>query len=170
MFKRVAVPLALLLAVACTKSEEPASQTQNPTPVSHPSNDEIPVDMPSVVFTTPSGQSASVYVEVVSKPAEVQKGLMFRQRMPWNRGMLFLFDREEQQSFWMKNTLISLDMIFVRSDLSVLGVVHDATPKTLTSRRVEGASQFVVETNAGWAKKHGIVPGTKVEFVGVALP
>jgi uncharacterized membrane protein (UPF0127 family) len=169
MLRTLALWLWLLAALACTKSEDPASQTRSPTPVSHPKN-EAPANSPSVVFTPPSGAPATVYVEVAREPAELQKGLMYRRHMGWDRGMLFVFPREQQQSFWMKNTLIPLDMIFVRSDLTVLGVVHDAEPKTLTSRRVEGPSQFVIETNAGWAKEKGIVPGTRVELLGVELP
>ena len=122
----------------------------------------------TAVFHTDAG-AARVSVEVVRSFREVQRGLMFRRYMAPDDGMLFIFAQEEQQSFWMKNTLIPLDMIFVRTDMTVLGVVHDAEPKTLGPRRVEGKSQFVVETNAGWAKKHGVKAGVRVEFEGVNL-
>lgn len=97
-------------------------------------------------------------------PAETTRGLMFRRSMPENEGMLFLFRRSGHRSFWMMNTFIPLDMIFVRSDMTVLGVASNAEPQTTDPREVEGTSQFVVEVNAGFAARHGIVAGTRVRF------
>ena len=169
MARTVALLATLAISLACAKSDDRSSQTQSPSPSSapKPKNADIPVGMASVVFTNADGKQAVVYVDVAREPGELQRGLMYRRHMGWNRGMVFLFTAEEQQSFWMKNTLIPLDMIFVRSDMTVLGVVHNAEPRTLTSRRVEGLSQFVVETNAGWAKEHNIGAGAQVKFVDV---
>ena len=81
--------------------------------------------------------------------------------------MLFLFDRASVQSFWMKNTLISLDMIFIDENFRVVGVVENAEPLTLDPRTVGAPSRYVLEVNAGVAARHGIGTGSVVEFVNV---
>ena len=168
---RLALLLLSLVPLACANSGDgngAIQPAQSPTPTSRAKSSPPPEGTPSVVFTTADGKESRVWGELAVAPAELQRGLMYRRHMGWDRGMLFLFDREEQQSFWMKNTLIPLDMIFVKSDMTVLGVVHNAEPRTLISRRVDGTSQYVVEVNAGWAKEHDIDGGTKVAFDGVA--
>jgi len=106
-----------------------------------------------------------IEAEVADDPAERSRGLMHRTCLGDRRGMLFLFPQAAQQAFWMKNTLISLDMIFIRSDRTVLGVVAEAEPETLTSRRVPGRSQFVLEIAGGEAARLGIEAGQRVEFM-----
>ena len=80
--------------------------------------------------------------------------------------MIFLFPSEEQQSFWMKNTPIPLDMIFINSGRKIVGIVEQTTPFSLDSRSVPAPSQFVLEINGGLAKRHGIGPGDMVRFDG----
>lgn len=121
-----------------------------------------------VRLLVPGAEPREVQVEVVFTPADRQLGLMHRRAMGADAGMLFLFPREQQLSFWMKNTHLPLDMVFIRSDYSVLGVVENAEPHTLTSRRVPGLSQYVLEVHAGYARRHGIAEGSRVEFVDVA--
>ncbi|MCK5688743.1 DUF192 domain-containing protein, partial [Myxococcota bacterium] len=74
---------------------------------------------------------------------------------------------ESIQSFWMQNTYIPLDMIFISANKEVVGVVHDAEPLTLTSRRVDIPSLYVVEVNAGLAARFDIQSGTHVAFENV---
>lgn len=109
----------------------------------------------------------SVRVEVARTVAERQRGLMFREHMADDAGMIFLFEQPQQLAFWMHNTYIPLDMIFIRADMTVLGVVENAEPRTDDSRQVPGASQYVLETNAGFARKHGITAGNLVKFEGI---
>ena len=103
--------------------------------------------------------------ELADDPAERTRGLMFRESMSDEHGMLFLFPVEQQLSFWMKNTLIPLDIVFIRADRTILGIVREAEPETLSSRMVPGASQFVLEINGGLAEKRGIRAGQKVTFI-----
>jgi hypothetical protein len=103
--------------------------------------------------------------EVADTPAERNRGLMDRAELADDHGMLFLFPRPAQQSFWMKNTLIPLDIIFIRPDRTILGIVENAEPETLTSRRVPGLSQYVLEINGGLSSELGIAPGQRVEFM-----
>ena len=103
--------------------------------------------------------------EIADDPAERTRGLMFRESMDDDHGMLFLFPQPDQLSFWMRNTLIPLDIIFIKSDRTILGVVENAVPETTTSRMVPGLSQFVLEINGGRAAQLGIRAGQKVTFL-----
>ena len=122
---------------------------------------------PQVVLRPEGRPEVRVSVELARSPEELQRGLMFRQALAPGRGMLFLFAAPQQQSFWMRNTLIPLDMIFIRADRRVLGVVENTEPLTDTPRQVAGLSQFVLEVPAGFAARHRVAAGTPTEFVGV---
>ncbi len=103
-------------------------------------------------------------VEIADERFEITRGLMCRERMQDDWGMLFLMEQTQQQSFWMKNTLIPLDIIFITEDWRVLGVSENAEPQTLSGRSVRGLSKYVLEVNAGQAARLGIRPGTRVRF------
>jgi uncharacterized membrane protein (UPF0127 family) len=92
---------------------------------------------------------------------------MFRQQLDELRGMIFMFPAASQQVFWMHNTYLALDMIFITSDMRVLGVVRNATPMTDDERSVRGDSQYVLEVRAGFADRHHIDAGTPVEFANI---
>lgn len=128
---------------------------------------------PRVVFLTASGE-VPVEVEIADTPAEQRRGLMFRRELAEGTGMLFVFEVESEHSFWMKNTYVPLDMIFVSAARRVVGVIADAEPLSEDSRTIGKPSQYVVEVPAGFARQHGITPGTPVLLAlaegGVAAP
>ena len=113
------------------------------------------------------GREVQFRVEIARTSAEREQGLMYRTQMASDAGMLFLFEQPSELVFWMKNTLIPLDMIFIGRDRRVVGVVENAQPETLTARRVDGLSQFVLEINGGLAAKMGIRTGAMVTFSGI---
>lgn len=122
-------------------------------------------DVPRAPLTINTGEGEVTFqVEIADGPVERERGLMFRESLAEDHGMLFLFAREKQQSFWMKNTLIPLDMIFIRADRTILGIVENAEPETLTSRSVPGQSQFVLEINGGLSTQLGLASGQTVTF------
>lgn len=125
-----------------------------------------PTSSPAVHIATPGGE-VSVRVEVVATPAAIERGLMYREHLPPDAGMLFLMGEERDWSFYMRNTLIPLDMIFIKADLSIAGIVEKAEPRTETLRRVGFPSTYVLEVNGGWAATHQVGPGAKVRFEGV---
>jgi hypothetical protein len=149
MARLVALPLAL---VACCSSR--------PAP---PSADAGELRIPVSIAAAP--EAVTFQAEIADDPSERQKGLMFRTSMDEHDGMLFLFPDETQRSFWMRNTLIPLDMIFIRADRTILGVVENAEPRTDTSRSVPGGSQFVLEINGGLSARLGIAAGQAVTFM-----
>jgi uncharacterized membrane protein (UPF0127 family) len=122
----------------------------------------------AAVVLLPAGQEPlRVKVEVARTEPERRLGLMHRKHLDADAGMLFLFERPQKLSFWMRNTYVPLDMIFITDQLLVLGVVENAEPLTESPRAVPGDSQYVLEVNAGYARAHGIGAGTVVRFEGV---
>ncbi len=108
-----------------------------------------------------------VRVELARTPQVRERGLMYRREMADDTGMLFVFPQAEHQVFWMHNTYIPLDMMFIRSNHTVLGIVENATPETDTQREVPGDSQYVLEVVGGFSRRHHITAGTRVEFVDI---
>ena len=102
-------------------------------------------------------------VELAVTPAERSRGLMYRRSMPSDQGMLFDFEREEMVSMWMRNTYISLDMLFIRSDGSIARIAQHTEP--LSERTISSGEpvRFVLELNAGTSEQLGITPGDVVE-------
>ncbi len=101
-------------------------------------------------------------VEMASTPAEQAKGLMFRRELPEGQGMLFDFHHEQPTSFWMKNTYIPLDMIFIRGDGRILRIAENTVPLSEALVPSGGPVRAVLEVNAGMARKLGIAPGDRV--------
>ena len=122
-----------------------------------------------VVLEPEGGRSVEVRVQLALTDPQRSRGLMHRRHLPEDAGMLFVFDRMEHQSFWMENTYIPLDIVFIDDQLRVVGVVHGAEPLTRDAREVEGASQYVLEVNAGFASRHDIRAGTPVRFENVPM-
>lgn len=118
-----------------------------------------------VRFVTSQGEQ-SVKLEIVNTPSGRGRGLMFRKEMAQDRGMLFIFPQEKDNSFYMKNTYISLDMIFVGADRRVVGILENVPILNEQSRTVGKPSLYVIELLAGSAKRLEIGVGTEVIFDG----
>jgi uncharacterized protein len=124
---------------------------------------------PKVVISTREGREAVFQVEVADTPAKRELGLQYRKDLATDRGMIFLFPAPSVQSFWMKNTPLPLDMIFIGSDRKIVGIVEQTVPFSLDPRSVPAASQFVLEINGGLSKRLGIRAGDSVRFEGFAM-
>jgi uncharacterized membrane protein (UPF0127 family) len=125
----------------------------------------------SVTIESPQGVVSEAFsMEVAATPQERSKGLMFRRSLDSRAGMLFLFPEPAQLAFWMKNTFIPLDMVFVSSDWRVVGSVENVPPQTETPRQVSGESQYVLEFVAGTVKRIGVEQGAKVLIKGQLPP
>lgn len=143
----------------------------SPGPALSAASNEVQFEQGQVTFHL-SERDLTVQVEVARTGAARRQGLMNRTKLKPHHGMVFLFENEEHQSFWMKNTLIALDMIFINRQGQVIGVVHEAEPMTTTPRNVPGISQYVVEMVGGYARQYGIQKGTQVTLgkMGKPLP
>jgi len=136
---------------------------------STPSNAATPKAPPSkavIHFETAHG-TISIGAELAITPEARNEGLMNRKEMAQNRAMLFVFPEEKIQSFWMKNTYIALDMIFVNAAHRIVGIIENAEPQTLTSRSVPFPASYVIEVNAGFCNRYGISLKTDLSFEGL---
>ena len=128
----------------------------------------LPRQARSVRLETETG-TLRVAVELALTREARRKGLMGRESLAEGHGMLFVFDVDEVQTFWMRNTLIPLDMIFIAGPASgagakVVGIVHNAPPHSTQLRSVKAPSRFVLEVPGGWSRAHGLTAGAKVYF------
>lgn len=89
---------------------------------------------------------------------------MNRRSLETDQGMLFIFNEEGYPSFWMKNTLISLDMLFIDSRKKVIFIVQKTTPLSETAIPSPGPVQYVLEVNAGYVARNGVTVGSHVTF------
>ena len=101
-------------------------------------------------------------VELATNDAERARGLMFRKELPEGRGMLFDFVHEAPVAFWMHNTYIPLDMIFIRGDGSILRIAENTEPMSDRLIPSGGPVRAVLEVIGGTARKLGIAPGDRV--------
>lgn len=120
----------------------------------------------TVELRGPAG-AARFHVELADEPAEQAKGLMFREKMAASAGMLFVFPAPKHASFWMKNTLIPLDMIFVDAAGRVTRVHAGAVPGDETPIDGGDGVAMVLEINGGLAARMGIAPGAELRHPAV---
>ena len=122
---------------------------------------EVPTRSDIAILVTPDGTHRFT-VEIADDPIERARGLMFREEMARDHGMLFDFAGESHQHFWMKNTPLPLDIIFIRADGTVDSIAAGTTPFSTDSIPSDGPARFVLEVNAGVAAEIGLAPGDKL--------
>jgi uncharacterized membrane protein (UPF0127 family) len=125
---------------------------------------------PRVHIEGNSGQTVQVTVEIVSTPEKLRKGLMWRTELAADHGMLFVFGDDAPRSFWMKNTPLPLDIIFIDSEHRVVSVAANTVPYSLVSVRSAGPARYVLEVNAGFSRRHAIGPGSRVTLPPLEAP
>ncbi|WP_417607896.1 DUF192 domain-containing protein [Owenweeksia hongkongensis] len=103
-------------------------------------------------------------IEIADNATEAQYGMMYRKSMDPNTGMLFIMPAEQQQSFWMKNTYVALDIIYINSNFEIVSVQKNAVPHDLKSLPSEGPALYVLEVVGGFADEHGLKKGDKIQF------
>ena len=155
--------VALAAMPAGAERAVPRSTAVDPTTESY--DGPLP-DRGAVVVHDVFGGTHRLTVEIADTSPLRTRGLMWRTELPEGTGMLFIFPAEVVQSFWMRNTLIPLDMVFIDRRLRVVGVVQWAEPRTLASRTVGRPSLYVLEVPGGWTERNGVRAGTTVELEG----
>jgi uncharacterized membrane protein (UPF0127 family) len=111
---------------------------------------------------TDAPSTPSVSVELARTDAARTRGLMYRTHLPEDQGMLFSWGSEEPRSFWMRNTCIPLDMLFIAADGTIVGILEQVPTLNTLPRGVPCPAQHVLELNAGWSRQHGVEPGQRV--------
>ena len=118
----------------------------------------------TVRIETPSARSHIFQVYVARTDREHMQGLMYVDNLPADRGMLFPFDPPRPAAMWMKNTLIPLDMLFIRADGTIANIIADAAPQSLDTRPSNGPVAFVLELNGGTSARLGITAAARVRI------
>lgn len=103
-------------------------------------------------------------IEIADTREDITQGMMYRTQMAENRGMLFLMEDTKIQSFWMLNTLIPLDIIFLGEDRRIINIAADTPPKSIESVSSTAPARYVLEINGGYAAKKGLQPGDLVSW------
>jgi hypothetical protein len=121
---------------------------------------------PTATVQTKNG-AVPVAIEVARTDATRQRGLMYRNQVPDGHGMLFVFDDDSDRIFWMKNTLVPLDIIFIGPDLKIVGIARNTTPLSLAPISVGRASRWVLEVAGGYAAHTDMAIGDKIDLTGI---
>ena len=151
---------ALASSAACSSQSATPAPTQATAPARHPISglEVIPLTI------TQNGKSHAFRVEVAQTMEQQQKGLMFRTSMGPDEGMLFPYDPPRVLSFWMKNTVLSLDLVFIGPDHKVINIAANAVPYSEDSILSDAPAIATLELNAGRAAALNIVPGAQVDW------
>jgi len=144
-----------LCAVAALGLAQPAVQGQTHPPAFRKDAE--------LVFMSPEGSTrVRIDVEIAESAEDRMRGLMFREYLEVDQGMLFLFPTEEPVSFWMKDTPLPLDVIFLNADRAIVTIRKNAVPFSERSVPSDVPARYVVEVNAGFADTHHLAPGDRV--------
>lgn len=161
MISKVFLYVFSVFAFACVSAA--------PTMAQH-STEQVPIKIPApepllrdvITIRTQDNQNFKFNIELALTPQQQARGMMFRNFMAEDSGMLFLFKKEEPRSFWMKNTLIPLDLLFVAKDGEIHHVHSRAKPQDLTQITAKRPAMAVLEIKGGMADILGITPGDKI--------
>ena len=148
--------------ILATPKTAPPPASAAPAGACPPDPDRAPPKLPVVALSFPDSVGASLHVELARTEDEAARGLMYRRAMPADRGMLFRMRDRKEQRFWMHDTCIPLDMVFVDDDGFIVGLLENVPTLNDAERTVGCASSWVLETNAGWTRRHGVVAGQRV--------
>lgn len=151
---------ALAALAACSPMTADAGQKTAAAPARHSES-----GLPVVPLTIVSANGRHAFrVEVARSGEEQAKGLMFRTAMGANAGMIFPMDPARQASFWMKNTVMALDLVFIGPDKRIESIAANAVPYSLSPIGSKSNVSAVLELNGGRAAQLGLTPGDRVEW------
>jgi uncharacterized membrane protein (UPF0127 family) len=157
--KPLLLAAALLLALAGCRAEPAANAAQPAVPRTAPSG----LDLVRLTIAG-GGRSHAFTVEMARTAAQQERGLMFRTTLGADAGMMFPFDPPRPASFWMRNTLIPLDMVFIRPDGTIARIAANTVPRSETPVAVDETLTGVLEIRGGRAAELGIHAGDRVTW------
>ena len=164
----VAGTIFLIVALIAILTYQPSNK---PAPISQPTSTTTQAGAYDFVkqgvlqFLSPKQDFlAAIDIEIAQDDSKRQLGLMYRDKLAENQGMIFVFDGDDTRSFWMKNTVLPLDMIFVNSHNQIVTIHKNTTPYSEQSYTSTKPAQFVVEVNAGYTDRHKISVGDHIAW------
>jgi uncharacterized membrane protein (UPF0127 family) len=159
------VPSAKVPAACLEPIAEPPAPVAEPASICPHDPDEQPPVLRRGKIKVPDAKGAPVIgVEIADTPATEQRGLMYRTKLGAEQGMIFVWPQEAIRTFWMHNTCLPLDMLFLAKDGTVVGVLEQVPVLNDRPRQVRCPAAYVLEVNAGWSRRHGVKPGMKLEL------
>ena len=143
-------------------AESPAPVAKPATPCPMDPAVAVPLTRGTVKFL--GGTPSSIVVELALTPEDQQHGLMYRTELAPESGMLFSWSNETLHTFWMHNTCIPLDMLFITADGTIVGILEQVPVLNDEPRTIPCPAAHVLEVNAGYCRQHGILPGQRVRI------
>ncbi len=144
---------------------EPPPPREEPASICPHAPDEKPLVLKHGKITVPEAKGApTIDVEVADTPETEQRGLMYRTKLGAEQGMIFVWPHESIRTFWMHNTCLPLDMLFVALDGTIVGLLEQVPVLNDKVREVACPAAYVLEVNAGWSRRHGVKPGMKLDL------
>jgi uncharacterized membrane protein (UPF0127 family) len=160
-FKRLwRISLPLFLALSCTARD---GRLDAGTEITKP---QAVLETKILDIYTASGAAVSIEAELARTAREKQAGLMFRKELKDGKGMLFIFENDEVQSFWMKNTLIPLSIAFIYYDGTIIEI-KDLHPQDLSSIHSSRSVRYALEAPRGWFDRAGVGAGDRLDLSGL---
>jgi uncharacterized membrane protein (UPF0127 family) len=153
-------PILLLIPACSPQAAENAPAPAASEPAVHPVSGLAVIPL----TVTTLGKTHAFRVELAVTPQEQAKGLMFRTEMGPDEGMLFPYDQPRVLSFWMRNTVIPLDLVFIDEQHRIINIAENATPYSEASILSAAPGVAVLELNGGRTRALGIVAGNKVDW------
>ncbi len=153
-----------LLGFACNGPKKPKPDTSLPPKYAVTSEPQFKYQGDLSFISEKGDFLKTIKVEIADTDATREKGLMYRHSMKEDNGMLFIFDEERRQAFWMKNTHIPLDIIFVNANFEIVHIAYNTTPYSLDQIPSFEYAQYVVEVNAGFCKKYDVKVDGKIAY------
>jgi hypothetical protein len=160
----VLLVLALVAVLTIQLGRKPASSYKPTSTMSQPTAYSFKKQGELRFLTQKQDFVAGLDIELAQTELQRELGLMFRDSLAANQGMLFLFDNEEVRAFWMKNTILSLDMIFINGRNEIITIHKYTTPYSEETYVSTGPAKYVLEVNAGYTDKQKIAVGDRVSW------
>jgi uncharacterized membrane protein (UPF0127 family) len=158
---RVLALLLVLATLGLACGDDGGESAGSPSGTPSSSGTATPLPTTTVVFVNAEGDQVELLVEVADESAERSRGLMFRESLAEDAGMIFVYESDHQGSFYMRNTLIPLSIAWVVADGTIIDI-QDMEPETLTSHSPGQPYRYAIEVNQGWYQRNGIAVGDAV--------
>jgi uncharacterized protein len=157
---RIAILFLFILIISCNQNQNKPNPNIPPRFVYEPKF----VKEGELYFLNKKDTLKKINIEIAEKSEEREQGLMYRKSMDESNGMLFIFEKSEPQNFWMKNTIIPLDIIYINENKEIVTIQENTVPFSEESIPSYKNAMFVVEVNAGFCGKFRIKEGTYISF------
>lgn len=157
--------LLLLVIAGCSSGEERPVVDDNDT--QQPSGRTLTYTANVDFLDTEGNTVSSVEVAVADDDESRSQGLMDVFELPEDKGMIFIFENEQPRSFWMANTPLSLDILFVNADMEIIRIHRQTSPYSMDNILSDGPAMYTIEVNAGYTQRHDIMEGMSVRISGI---